>query len=69
MDMLSGSAPATVNVNVDIAGLAAGTHSGQITASAGGATGSPQVIAVTLVVHAGPGGDNGLIVFLPIVNK
>lgn len=46
----SGTAPSTVNVQADIAGLAIGTYSGSITVTAPGASNSPQVIPVTLTV-------------------
>jgi hypothetical protein len=44
----SGAAPANVSVNVNITGLAAGTVQGRIIVSAQGASGSPQLISVTL---------------------
>ncbi|MBI3459771.1 BACON domain-containing protein [Candidatus Acetothermia bacterium] len=44
----SGAAPATVTVNVNIAGLAVGTQQGRIIVSAQGAGSSPQLISVTL---------------------
>jgi photosystem II stability/assembly factor-like uncharacterized protein len=46
----SGTTPATVNALVNTGGLAAGTHSAQITISSSGAQGSPQTIEVTLTI-------------------
>jgi glucose/arabinose dehydrogenase len=46
----SGSAPANVSVSISIAGLAAGTYTGNVTIDGGGATGSPKTIPVTLTV-------------------
>jgi outer membrane protein assembly factor BamB len=46
----SGSAPATVTVSPHITGLAAGSYDGTVTITAAGATGSPQTVAVHLVV-------------------
>jgi glucose/arabinose dehydrogenase len=51
-----GSAPASVAATVNVAGLAAGSYSANVTITAAGASGSPQVIPVTLTV-APPGGD------------
>jgi hypothetical protein len=51
----SGTTPGTVSVAVNPAGLAAGTYSGTVTIASAGAMGSPQTIAVTLVVAAGTG--------------
>jgi outer membrane protein assembly factor BamB len=48
----SGTAPATVSVTPHITGLAAGTYDANVTVTATGATGSPQTIAVHLVVSA-----------------
>ena len=50
----SGTAPAAPSVSVDIAGLAAGTHTGTVTISAPGASGSPQSVNVTLTVSSAP---------------
>jgi glucose/arabinose dehydrogenase len=52
----SGSAPANIAATVNIAGLAAGTYSANVTITAAGAGSSPQVIPVTLNV-APPGGE------------
>jgi hypothetical protein len=49
----SGSGAATLSVNANMAGLAAGNYSGQITVTAG-ASGSPQVVNVSLSVAAAP---------------
>jgi hypothetical protein len=46
----SGSAPATITVSPHVSGLSAGTYDGTVTVTAAGATGSPQTIAVHLVV-------------------
>ncbi|HXG91457.1 MAG TPA: S8 family serine peptidase [Blastocatellia bacterium] len=48
----SGTAPSTVTVSVNIAGLAAGTYSGTITISATGATNTPVNVPVTLTVNS-----------------
>jgi len=48
----SGTAPATLQVAANIAGLSAGTYTGHVTVSAAGASGSPAVITVTLTVTA-----------------
>lgn len=48
----SGTNSGTIVVSVHIAGLAAGTYTGAITISAGGASNSPQSIPVTLVVSS-----------------
>jgi hypothetical protein len=46
----SGTAPSSVSVTVDTAGLAAGTYNGAITISAAGVANSPQVINVSLAM-------------------
>jgi uncharacterized protein (TIGR03437 family) len=51
---LSGVTPAAVSVAVNPAGLGAGIYSGLITITAVGAAGSPQNVAVTLVVTGSP---------------
>jgi hypothetical protein len=51
----SGTTPGTVSVAVNPAGLAAGTYNGTVTIASAGAMGSPQAIAVSLVVTAGTG--------------
>lgn len=50
----SGTAPGTITVAPHIAGLSAGTYDGTVTVTAAGATGSPQTIAVHLVVSDPP---------------
>ncbi len=50
----AGGAPASLSVSVNAAGKAPGSYNGSIQITASGATGSPQTIAVTLVVSAGP---------------
>ena len=47
----SGSAPGTVTATASIAGLAPGTYTAPITVTAGGATGSPKTVDVTLTVN------------------
>jgi len=51
----SGAAPATFQVSVNSANLAAGTYSGTITvaSTSPGVTNSPQVVSVSLIVQAG----------------
>ncbi|MGC4054556.1 MAG: choice-of-anchor D domain-containing protein [Paludibaculum sp.] len=46
----SGAAPQTLQVSVDVTGLAASTYTGHITVSASGASGSPATVTVTLTV-------------------
>jgi hypothetical protein len=48
----SGSAPDSVSVSVNPAGMAAGTFNGTVTIRAGGESGSRQTVAVTLTVTA-----------------
>lgn len=50
----SGTAPASLSVSVNAAGKAPGSHTGSVQISASGVSGSPQTVAVTLVVSAGP---------------
>ncbi len=50
----SGTAPSSVTVSVNIAGLPEGTHQGQITVTAAGATNSPQTVPVTLTLTQPP---------------
>lgn len=45
-----GTAPSTLTVFANTAGLAAGSYSGIVTVSAGGATNTPRTVAVTLTV-------------------
>jgi hypothetical protein len=47
----TGTAPQTLTVTPALSGLAAGTYTGHVTITAPGAQGSPQVVAVTLVVN------------------
>jgi len=47
----SGTAPSTLTVSINPAGLGAGTYNGSIQISASGATGSPASVSVTLVVQ------------------
>ncbi len=54
LDNSSGTAPSTIDVSVDITGLAAGTYHDTITFTADGASGSPVNIPVTLTVAANP---------------
>ncbi len=48
----SGTTPGTVNVTVNPAALTAGTYNGTITITSSGATGSPQMVPVSLMVTA-----------------
>jgi PKD repeat protein len=50
----SGSAPAVVTATVDLGGLSVGSYSGQIAILSAGASATPKIIPVTLVVHAPP---------------
>jgi predicted outer membrane repeat protein len=50
LDSTEGTTPATVNVTVYPSGLSNGTHTEQITISSPGASGSPKVIDVVLVI-------------------
>lgn len=54
LNTTSGTTPGTVNVSVDLTGLAANTYSGSVTVTSPGAAGSPKVIGVTLTVGAAP---------------
>jgi glucose/arabinose dehydrogenase/PKD repeat protein len=48
----SGTAPSTLSVTVNTAGLAAGTHTATVRVESAGVTGSPQLIPVTLTLTA-----------------
>ena len=48
----SGTAPSTLNVSVNPAGLNPGTYTGTITITATGASNSPQAVAVTLTINS-----------------
>jgi hypothetical protein len=50
----SGTAPGSVSVSVNPAGMTAGTYNGTATITAAGAANSPQTVAVTLTVTAAP---------------
>jgi len=50
----NGTAPSTLTVSVDTAGLAAGTYDGAVTIVSAGAAGSPGVVPVTLTVTDSP---------------
>lgn len=50
----AGTAPAPLTVSVNTAGLSGGIHSGSITVTSSGATGSPRVIPVTLTLSNTP---------------
>jgi hypothetical protein len=50
----SGAAPATLAVGAVTAGLAGGTYTDTVTVAASGASGSPQIVNVTLNVSAAP---------------
>ena len=61
---LTGTAPSTLTVTVNSAGLAEGTYAGTITVAAlssSNASNSPQVLAVSLVVGAPVIGQNGIV--------
>ncbi len=60
----SGSAPQTLTVSINIAGLSAGTLTGHLTVTANGALQSPQTITVTLNLTSGGGGGGGAKVLL-----
>lgn len=51
----SGSTPSTVKVNVNPAGMAAGSYSGTITLTSTGASNSPQTITVKLAITSSTG--------------
>jgi hypothetical protein len=53
----TGTTPGTVSVSVNPTGLAAGTFAGTVTIASAGAAGSPQTVAVTLVVSSGGSGS------------
>lgn len=53
----SGTAPSTVTVSANIAGLTPGTYNGTITVTATGATNSPVGVPVTLTVNSAGGGQ------------
>lgn len=55
LSQAAGTAPATLAVSAEIAGLSPGTYHGTVTVTSSGATGSPQTVAVTLTVAAAPG--------------
>lgn len=48
----SGTTPGSVNVSINPTGLTAATYTGSVTIVSAGATGSPQTVAVTLVVSS-----------------
>ena len=50
----SGTAPATLSISVNPAGLSPGTYGANVQIAATGATGSPTAVTVTLVVQASP---------------
>src|SRR5206468_9386057 len=50
----TGTAPQTVQVSVNLAGLSVGTYTGHITVSSAGTQGSPATVTVTLTVTAAP---------------
>ena len=50
----SGTGAGTVNVSASIAGLAAGTYTGNVTVAATGAQGSPRTVPVTLTIATAP---------------
>ena len=50
----SGTAPSSLSVSTNIAGLAPGNYTGTVTISAAGASGSPKTVGVTLAVNPAP---------------
>jgi hypothetical protein len=50
----SGTAPSSLSVSTNIAGLAPGNYTGTVTISAAGASGSPKTVGVTLTVNPAP---------------
>jgi Viral BACON domain len=56
----SGSTPSTLTVSANPSGLAAGTYNGNITITSSGASNSPQVIPVKLVITTKSGGTGRL---------
>lgn len=59
-----GSAPGKLTLAVNPSGLLPGTYTGRVTVTAAGATGSPQVITVTLTVRAAQSAA-----YLPLIRK
>ena len=57
----SGTAPGSLSVSVNTAGLTQGTYTGAVTVSAAGAVGSPATIPVTFTVSPTPPGAAGLV--------
>lgn len=57
----SGTAPQSLTVSVDTAGLSAGTLAGHITLTASGALQSPQTVTVTLNLASGGGGGGATV--------
>jgi uncharacterized protein (TIGR03437 family) len=57
----SGTAPSTVTVSIDPAGLAANTYNGTIQITSSGTTGSPVTVAVALTVQGTQTGGGGTI--------
>lgn len=55
----SGTGNASVAANVNVSGLAPGNYTGHLTVTAAGATGSPQVVTVTLQILGSTGGGGG----------
>lgn len=51
----SGSTPATVKVNVNTAGMTAGTYNGSISLTSTGASNSPQTVPIKLVITSSTG--------------
>jgi hypothetical protein len=54
LGVASGTAPASVQISVNVAGLAVGTYQDTITVTASGVSGSPVAIPVTLTILAPP---------------
>jgi hypothetical protein len=64
---LTGGNSQSVSVSVNISGMAAGTYTGNITFSAPGAQGSPQVVLVTLTIRGAVQPGAGQLVVLKFI--
>jgi hypothetical protein len=57
----AGTAPSTLGLTASISGLAAGTYTDVVTIVAAGATGSPQNVAVTMIINPAAGNSASFI--------
>ncbi|HMJ34003.1 MAG TPA: LamG-like jellyroll fold domain-containing protein [Baekduia sp.] len=57
----SGTAPSTLTVGANSAGLAPGSYTGTVAVSAPGAGGSPKTVSVALTINAAPPAPSGLV--------